>query len=396
MARRHGHVGERGPGRWEVSVPLPKDPETGRRRKVSRLVRGTRADAERRLRALAVEVDNGDHAGAELRGGSSTYAELVDRWLEAKAAEGLSPSTVTRYRYAAAHLKSVLGTRAVEDIDVAALEALYGRLTRQGQTGASVRKVHQVARGVGDMAVRYQLVRRNPADDARPPRVVKPETDAPAPDDVRRLVKAAMVENPVLGTLLHVGAATGARRGELLALRWTDLAGSTLRIRRAVVLDGSEIVERTTKTGKSRNVSLDAGTLELLEELRATSEDAYRRGREQPGRVVAPAAGDGSITIPPDAFIFAAIASLDRPYRPDSITWWFRKLARSVGVDCTFYEATRHFHASELVGAGVDLRTIADRLGHDPRVLLERYAHLRPGRDEAAAETIGELLSGGG
>jgi site-specific recombinase XerD len=134
-----------------------------------------------------------------------------------KRSEGLSPTTTARYTQAAEHLKRNLGSRPVGEITPQMLDALYLELTAAGLSGATEKKTHQVARGVGDMALRCRLVRSNPAADARPPKVAKPITDAPQPADIRVLIATAEKTHPVLAVMLRVGAMTGARRGGLIA-----------------------------------------------------------------------------------------------------------------------------------------------------------------------------------
>ena len=89
---------------------------------------------------------------------AESYGELVDRWLGIKRAEGLSPSTVARYVSAARPLREVFGKQKVEAVTPERLDALYAEL---GKTmgGASIRKVHRVANGVGQLALRYGLAR---------------------------------------------------------------------------------------------------------------------------------------------------------------------------------------------------------------------------------------------
>lgn len=375
--RRRGYVREVAPGRWE-SVVTVRD-ASGKHRKVSRTVHGKKRDAEHRLSQLLVEVGEGTIAPTTQS--HDTMATLVERFLEAKRLEGCSPNTLTAYGTAGKHLTRALGSTRVTAVTTASLEKLYGQLVAGGLAGSSVRKVHQVARGSLDLALRYELVRTNVAVRARAPKVTRVDRDPPSPAQVKELISAAETDNPILATMLRLGAATGARRSELLALRWTDIdfKHSKMRIRRSLVLDGKALLERPTKTGKSRSVSLDDASIEALTELR----ERYEKTLAEIGE------GD----LPANAFLFSPQPNGDRPYRPDSCTWWFSRLSNRVGVDTDLYGATRHFCASELVASGMDLRTIADRLGHDVKVLLTRYAHRRPGRDEAAAETMRAILS---
>ncbi len=377
--RRTGYLREKSGGRWEVVVSV-RDPLTGGHRKVSRTMIGTRKQAEDRLARLRTEIADGDVAPKATTGSMDTYSELLDRFIEAKRAQGLSPTTTARYESASIPLREAFGDRRPDQVGAEALEGLYGRLLAAGKSPGTVRKVHEAARGAGDLAFRYGRTRRNLAADAKAPRVNNPQKDAPTPAQVKKLIETAAKTNPTLAALIHVGAATGARRGELLALRWSDvdLDAATMSISRALILDGKKLIEKRTKTGAGRRITLDSGTVAVLRDVRTTSEKLCA---ELGGQLHA------------KGYVFSGQPDGSKAMRPDSVTWAFSKVADRADLDFTFYESTRHFAASELVGAGMDLRTTADRLGHDVRVLLSRYAHRRPGRDEAAAEMMASVLA---
>src|SRR4051812_40502146 len=87
-----GGLREKTPGVWEVRVESGRDAVTGKRRQVSRTVRGTKREAERVLNALVLDADQGRHTGT-----SATFKELSEQWL-ALAENDLSPTTLRRYQ----------------------------------------------------------------------------------------------------------------------------------------------------------------------------------------------------------------------------------------------------------------------------------------------------------
>jgi integrase len=375
-------VRARGTDRWEV-VASVKDPLTGAHRKVSRVVRGTKKDAERRLSQLLVEADAGflTPGDAAVAG---TFAELLDQWLDRKRSEGLSPSTIARYAQASKLLRAELGTRKLDQLDTATIDALYARLLRSGQSPASIAKVAQVARASLDLAVTYGRLRSNPAAGAKPPKVLRPDKDAPEPEVVKQLIAYAKQERYFhLSLLIRLGAATGARRGELCALKWTDFdfegdPPSMLVSRVIVHGEGGAVIERpVTKTGKSRRVTLDPGTVQTLMDWRAEREKF---------------AADCGCELPADAYVFSYEPEGNVPPRPDGFTQAFNRISRELGLDCSLYEATRHFAGSTMIANGVDVTTAAARLGHSATTLLKRYSHVRAGADAKAAGVVGSSL----
>lgn len=97
-----------------------------------------------------------------------------------------------------------------------------------------------------------------------------------------------------------------------------------------------------------------------------------------------------------DAFVFASArpGSIEA-LRPDSVTQMFDWLRRECGLEGLRFHALRHFHATQLVAAGVDVRTVAGRLGHaSPAVTLSVYSAFLPVRDRDAAEVIDKIIEG--
>jgi integrase len=176
---------------------------------------------------------------------------------------------------------------------------------------------------------------------------------------------------------------TGARRGELCGLRWSDIdpARGQLTIARSIrhALDKTELIVATTKTGRARRVSLDARTLELLAD--------YRRQAER-------WASAASVSIASAGYMLSLDPTGLTPLKPDTVTAGFGRAARRVGAHLRFHDL-RHMSASLLIGAGTDVLTVASRLGHaDPSTTLRIYAHAFEARDRQAAEVMGALLPG--
>lgn len=209
----------------------------------------------------------------------------------------------------------------------------------------------------------------------------KPELDVPNADDVLLLLARVAELDPDLGALLRVAAVTGARRGELCALRWSDvdLVAGTLVISRAVVgRSNGSVTERQTKTGNRRRIALDPETVDVLDRHRNRCEDRA----EVAGGVLAD-----------DAFIFSAAVDGSQPWRPDGVSLALRRVRTRLGVSSGTLLSLRHFAATQLLGAGVDIRTVAGRLGHSqPSTTLNRYTEWLQARDQDVADTIGLIL----
>ena len=224
----------------------------------------------------------------------------------------------------------------------------------------------------------------NPASATTPPRVAAPTISPPDRAGLARVLRRAGEESPELACYLLLAAATGARRSELVALRWPDidLGAASVSISRGIVFGPDGLVEKGTKTHAARRVSLDPRTV-----------DALRDHRE---RMTARAATARNV-LAADAFVFSNAADCSEPWFPDSVSRSFKRLCVQEGMPDVRLHDLRHFVATQLLSAGVDVRTVAGRLGHrNAATTLNVYAHFLVEADRDAANLMGDIIGGGG
>ena len=208
---------ERKPGKWELIVPVGKDPLTGKPKYRSRSVSGNRKEAERKLRELCAEVEDG-----RIVGGDVTFGHLLSEWLNASREE-LSPTTVKEYeRLIAKRIGPALGNEPLWKTSAIQLDRFYMALSRQtGLGSSSIRPIHSICRRSLRQAVRWGWIASNPAVNATPPRQRKTELTPPDASMLRKLIATADAGDPTVATVIRVAAMTGMRRGELCGLRWS-------------------------------------------------------------------------------------------------------------------------------------------------------------------------------
>jgi integrase len=199
----------------------------------------------------------------------------------------LSPSTLSSYRKnIRLHIDPYLGAQPVARLTGSAVDAWMRNLEESGradgQVGLSartVRYVYTILRSSLSDAVKQGRLALNPTDRSTPPSPSEarpPEMQAWTAAELNRFLGWADAEDRDLAMGWRLLAATGMRRGEALALRWrdVDLDAGRLAVRRSVGVvktkcAGEEMVEGPTKTGQSRVVDLDSGTVEALRSYRA-------------------------------------------------------------------------------------------------------------------------------
>jgi integrase len=309
-----------------------------------------------------------------------TLAEYLTEWLEVHALE-VKPRTLAGYQYLVRqYIVPRIGNLRLQAIRPATLSGLYRDLLGSGgRKGAPLSRrtvdyVHAVLRKAFNDAVRSeQLLPSNPAERAkRPRREHRGPIEIWTADELRRFLD--LMSEHRLFAFYRLAAYSGARRGELLNLRWPDVdwKAPAIRIRGSVgMVDGAR-VEGTTKGGRERTVSLDAGTVEILK--------GHRRRQLEDLRV----AGDSWVDT---GHVFTTGFGL--PIYPDTVSQLIAKSIKAYNEPADIADAPefplpharlhdlRHVHATLLLVAGVPVHVVADRLGHaDPSVTLRVYAHV--------------------
>jgi integrase len=365
---------ECGSGRWRLQVAVDPDLVTGERRRLSRTVRGTRSEAKEALQRMVVE------AGAGLYGGGRvTVGDLLEQFI---ASATLEPSTREDWQSIInRHLKPALNTIPLWKLTARDCDQLYARMARDGLGPSRVRCAHVVLHRAVAQAVRWGWLARNQVSSATRPSVPKVAITPPGVDAVRAALEAARKVDRALWRWLQVAVATGARRGEVCALRWCDVdfGERIVRIERSVSATASAgVVVKSTKTGRSRVVSLTPQAVEALSERRSASV----RGAEEAGR-----------GFQESELIFSSDPCGRQPWRPEVVTRRWGRFRAAIGMGHVRIHDLRHFVVTELLTAGIDLRTVANRLGHArTSTTLDIYWAWVPARDRDAADHLGALL----
>jgi integrase len=381
-----------GTGRRQIQVSAGADPNTDKDLRVTRTVVAphTRAGhkvVDQAIAALIIEVENGRiHVGED-----PTLPQLLERWVTARSPEWSPKTTVENQRQIRLTILPRMGKRRVSKIRASDLDALYAELRTGGSESGgplepgSVRRIHIILHAAFAQAIKWGLIVVNPADAATPPslppdRITPPQPAASA--EAMRLVDEYDVD---FAMYVRLAATTGARRSQLIALRWSDidLDGGTITFARAVVHGGTDVglVERGTKTGLIWKVALaDATTRRLVDyrDLCTARRGSAHDAREERLRV---RAGVGRQRVVATRWCDAAVGS-----------------ARTkAGLDEVRLHDLRHYVATQLLGAGVDPRTVAGRLGHsNPAITMSVYGHFLPEKDRAAADFLDCLLDDAG
>jgi integrase len=377
-----GHLTKRGKNSWSIKLELGKDPATGKRRQKWITVNGTRKDAERELARRLHEINTGGFVAPA----KMTVSEFFDSWLSTYAVGNVAATTLQGYQsMIERHLKPALGALPLPKLSPLHLQSYYSQLMKagsrkDGRTGAlsaqTVLHHHRLVSEALKMAVRWQLIARNPAEAVEPPKVRPREVTIIDENKTAWLLMAAEGTRVYLPILLAVCA--GLRRGEILALRWADLntENATLSVCRSVIETKAGIGFKEPKGKRGRVVAVPEILMGVLAEHRAEQE-----------RIKA-LLGDGYS----DSGLICCTPTGDL-WKPSAFTSSYRALLSRRKLTGPNFHALRHSHASHLIKSGVDIKQVSARLGHAKAgFTLNTYVHLMPGQDEEAARRVDVAL----
>jgi integrase len=259
---------------------------------------------------------------------------------------------------------------------------LYERGGKDGKalSPRTVEFARAVLRRAMQDAVLDRLVEVNPVVGTKRPRVVKPKHCTWTGSQLRTFLDG-LNDTDRWAPLWVLAAATGARRGELLALRWAhvDLEAGVVHVERSVIQVRQQQVYATPKNHERRDVTIDSRTVAALRGLRK---------RQLAERLDWGAAYRGV-----EDLVFTWEDG--RPVLPDFVTKAFGRLTAGLDVPRLKLHELRHSHASLLLQDGVPVHVVAKRLGHkDPSVTLNVYADAVPDDDGRAVDTFAKAVWG--
>ncbi len=356
-------------GRWEAKITLPG----GQRKSVY-----GRTRSEARTRATQLLDRAGQ--GLDVRSRDQTLAAFLERWLVDVASRRIRPTTRESYeRVIRVRILPALGKTKLTAVTPLQLQALYTRLQDGGLAPASVVRTHAILHGALGQAVRWNLIPRNPADAVSPPSIPRREMSALTRDQVLTLIASS--SNPAMQALYAVAATAGLRRGELLALRWSDVdltRGNITVQRTAHRIRGEGIVYGEPKTNAARrSIRIGAFAVRLLRRHRAVQ----NQQRLSAGPAWVPA-----------NLIFAG--PFGAPIEAARISRNFQRDLDTAGLPRVRFHDLRHTAATLLIEQGVPVKAVQATLGHSTiATTMDVYAHLTPAMQDSVAEAMDRLFA---
>ncbi len=305
---------------------------------------------------------------------------LLERWLPTKKM-AVRVSTYASYRgLVERHIVPALGHLQIQQLSADRLDKFYADFVSRGLATKTIRNIHVLLHRALADAVRKNLVPRNVADAADPPklnRADREEMKTWTPEQLRKFF-AGIIDHRLAAAYI-LAATTGMRRGEVLGVRWRDIdfKSRRLHVQQTVLTVEYQIVIGRPKTLRGeRKIALDEQTIRVLQIHR----EAQRREKQL--------LGDG---YQDHGLVFAREDGA--PVHPDYFSQTFDRTVKRLGLPKIRLHDLRHTHATLGLAAGVHVKVIADRLGHATTSFTQDvYIHAIPAVEEDAADQIANIV----
>lgn len=308
-----------------------------------------------------------------------TVAEYAQRWMSQKRLT-LKPGTIGTYESLVAQIvadgTNRLGGLVLSHVKKQNVEAWMAQLEADGLPVDRRRKLATHFRSIVLAAIEDRILVVNPTKKVPKPKIARKEMRFWNADQARSVIRLATTRR--LGAILVLALDSGMRAGELLALRWpqVDLKAGTVRVIRTLYQDKQgKFHELPPKSAASRRtIKLAASTVAVLA--------AHRKAMKAEGRDVE----EGVVFAAKRSGGFLDYNTFYRRYFGDTV--------RKAGVPMIRPHDMRHTSATLLLAAGVGIKVVSQRLGHEDIVTtLRLYAHVMADQQDAAATAMEGLLN---
>lgn len=308
-------------------------------------------------------------------------AEFLPMYFDVKK-DILAPRTFETYtKICNSLIVPLLGHIRLTDLKPAHVQQFIKFLQDNGKPSPStIRRKLAVLQSVLHQAVKLGLIQTNPANAERltMPKTITPKVEIFSRGEAVEMLSCLEDEPLQYKVVVYLAIMSGAREGELTALKFSDVdfINNKITIERAAYkLKGEPIMTKPPKDNDVRTVKIDEYTIELLRELKAEKErERLRLGTAWEG----------------DEWIFTTWnGSIMHPATPSH---WFREFLKRHGLKHRKFHALRHTSATLQLLGGINIKQVSGRLGHADLRVTNQYLHCIAEADEAAAHVLQEML----
>lgn len=346
----------------------------------------SKAKAEKEAEKLAIifekECKEGMVGNENLK-----FYEYADYFMKMKERDAKN-RTIGRYRDLLVRINEEIGFLKLKDINAEHLNKFYIKLGQKGAskksgeglTPKTILEHHRLIHTILSQAVKESVIPFNVADKSTPPKLEKKEAKVFEVDELVEIMDCLQTQPLKWQCITHLLLCTGARRGEVMGLKWcnVDFNHKIIKIESALLYDSKfGTYEDTPKNHKTRYVAISDEVCDLLHDLMNEQMNLFHQA---------------SLLWTTETYCFLQ-KGLDKPMNPDSATDWLKKFYKKYNLPHINPHKFRHTQASILYATGNDPVAISNRLGHSNVSTTQNiYAHLLSKNEAMASNSIAEVI----
>ena len=365
--------------KYRVTVEMGYDVDGKRRRKI-KIIHGTKAEAKKKESEMMNEYY---HIGKKIRINDYTFSELSERYLK-KCKTIISKSTYNLYVSYLERINTYIGNYKIKDITTFELDRLYTRLRegkREPLSNKTLSNYRKLINAIFRQAIRWEFIEKNPNENTEKFKREREKTiSIYSIEEVKKLFKALETESIKTRAIITLAVNSGARKGEICALRWSDidLDNHVMKISKTLKVIDGKADESTAKTESSRRkVVLSECVIKVLIEYKEWQQEYIKKNKDK---------WKGT-----EDRVFTSLDG--RFMNPVSCNTCLYAVIKRHGLKPITFHGLRHTCASVLINQGVDIKTISSRLGHAHcSMTLDVYTHIIEGTKTVCADKFDELL----
>lgn len=306
---------------------------------------------------------------------------FVDRCKEyySNSAKEFSPTTLKRSKTVInKHIAAFFKDMKLSDVNVSVYQKFVNRMYTKDLKVSTIKEILNKSDAVLHECYRLKEISENIPDFIALPKKRDVENKSVYTVEESKKILTGSSANTYLVLPMHLFLLGGLRFGEMAGLLWEDIDfnSNTIKIKHNLIYVNGKYYLRQTKTdGSTREISVPSHVMKLLKEEKIRQNKLKVQGLLQNDHDV------------------VCLNSLNRYWNNSSFTLAYKKLLSEIGVKYINIHSLRHAHATMLILAGTDMKTVSERLGHtDIKMTMNTYSHVLKEMDKTASDNIEKVL----
>jgi integrase len=364
-----GHIRQRGDS-YEYTIPLGTA-ANGKRKRITKGGFKNYQEAQKHMIQTAHELN----VGTYVKPTQETTGDYMAKWVRQKNGQ-IEHATYTNFLgYLNNYFLPHIGHIKLSNLQPKNIQHMYDTMSAQGLSSQTIKHVHNCLRQGLDYAVRTDAIKKNPATLCMLPKMRRSIPDTWSIEEIQQFLRYAKSSRFYAAFLIAIF--TGARQGEILALKWGDIDFNkkTLHIKASLAKIKKGYGLKLPKTKRSiRKISLYDFVVEELVAIRDSIPEGNKKQYNQSGHFIV-STRDGNYLV-----------------KTTLLKEW-KKLIQESGVKPIRFHDLRHTHATILLQSGTNPKVISERLGHSAvSITLDIYSHLTPVMEEGLNSAMSQLV----